>query len=94
MENKTEAEQAFESLTNAASPDSIDIWLATIKEAEELRMESPKAMDVMHSQIKTGQTLKVIMAAVMQEDSTAGNFGPNIDSIDWIVEGLNIEEEQ
>jgi hypothetical protein len=81
-------------LTSAAPPESIDIWKATIEEAEAQRSKCPKAMDVMHSKIKTGQTLKSITAAVMQEDLTSRNFGPEGSSTDWIVEGLNIEEEQ
>lgn len=89
-----DARQAFESLTNAAPPESIDVWKATIEEAEAERSKSPKAMDVMHSKIKTGQTLKAITAAVMQEDLTSQNFGPSGSNTDWIVEGLNIEEEQ
>jgi hypothetical protein len=48
----------------------------------------------MHSKIKTGQTLKAVTSAVMQEDLTSQNFGPESTSTDWIVEGLNIEEEQ
>jgi hypothetical protein len=94
VENQAEAQQGFESLTNAAPPESIDIWKATIEEAEALRFESPNAMDVMHSKIRKGQSLKDIMAAVMQEDLTAKNFGPVSTSTDWMAEGLNIEDEQ
>jgi hypothetical protein len=94
VENLVEARQAFDSLTSAAPPDSIDVWKATIEEAEAARSQSPKSMDMMHSKIKTGQTLKAITSAVMQEDLTSQNFGPESTSTDWIVEGLNIEEEQ
>jgi len=94
VENVVDAREAFESLTSAAPPESSDVWKATIEEAEAARSQSPKAMDVMHSKIKTGQSLKAITAAVMQEDLTSQNFGPNGTSTDWIVEGLNIEEEQ
>jgi hypothetical protein len=94
VENLVEARQAFDLLTSAAPPDSIDVWKATIEEAEAARSECPKAMDVMHSKIKTGQTLKTIMAAIMQDDLVSENFMPDGSSTDWIVEGLNIEEEQ
>jgi hypothetical protein len=94
VENKTEAQQAFDALTKAAPPESIDVWSATIEEAEKSRSKSPKAMDVMHSKIKKGQSLKAIMAMVMQEDLTAQKFGSESTSTDWIVEGLYIEEEQ
>lgn len=94
VENLVEARHAFDSLTSAAPPESIDVWKATIEEAEAARSQSPKAMDVMHSKIKTGQSLKAITAALMQEDLTAQNFGPDGSSTDWILEGLNIEEEQ
>lgn len=94
VENLVESREAFESLTNAAPPESVDVWKATIEEAEEQRAQFPKAMDVMHSKIKTGQSLKAITAAIMQEDLTAQNFGPDGNITDWLVEGLNIEEEQ
>jgi hypothetical protein len=52
-------------------------------------------MDVMQSRIKTSQSLKAITVAVMQEDFSSRNFdadgNPNTD---WILEGLNIEDEQ
>jgi hypothetical protein len=52
-------------------------------------------MDIMHSKIKTSQSLKVITAAVMQEDMVARNDGHDVIGItDWILEGLHIEEEQ
>jgi hypothetical protein len=95
VENVTEARQAFLQLTEAAPPDSVDVWKATIEEAEEARSKSPQAMDVMHSRIKTGQSLKAISAAVMQEDMDARNLSPEtVGTTDWLLEGLNIEDEQ
>jgi hypothetical protein len=95
VENISEARDAFNALTNAAPPDSIDVWRATIEEAEAARSHSPKAMDVMQSRIKTSQSLKAITAAVMQEDFSSRSFGADGNpNTDWILEGLNIEDEQ
>jgi len=95
IENVTEARLSFQMLTDAAPPESVDIWSAAIEEAEAARSASPKSMDIMHSKIKTGQSLKQITAAVIQEDSMARNQNPDtIGTTDWILEGLNIEDEQ
>jgi hypothetical protein len=94
-ESVSEARQSFLDLTAAAPPEAVDIWKATIEEAEDIRSESPKAMDVMHSKIRTGRTLKAITAAIMQEDMDARNISPNnIGTVDWLLEGLHIEDEQ
>jgi len=93
--NILEARQSFQLLTKAAPQESIDNWNAAIQEAEAARSGSPKAMDIMHSKIKTGQTLKAIKAAVMQEDMASRIHAPeSIGTTDWILEGLNIEDEQ
>lgn len=73
----------------------VDVWKASIEEAEEDRFKSLQAMDIMHSKIKTGRTLKAITAAVMQEDMDAKRDSADIVGItDWIIEGFNIEDEQ
>jgi len=95
VENVSEAWQSFLLLTEAAPQESVDVWNAAIEEAEAARSGSPKAMDIMHSKIKMGQTLKAIKAAVMQEDMAAQNHAPDsISTTDWILEELNIEDEQ
>jgi hypothetical protein len=90
-----EARLAFNSLTDAAPPDSVAVWKATIEEAEAAHSTSPKAMDVMHSQIKTRQSLKEITAAILQDELSTMNLAVDGSSTaDWILEGLNIEDEQ
>ena len=60
-----------------------------------IRSKSPHSMDVMHSKIKTGQTLKAIRAAITEEDAAAPTFSDDGNSItDWILEGFHIEDEQ
>jgi hypothetical protein len=95
VENVTEARQSFQMLTDAAPPESVDVWNSEILEAEAARGISPKSMDIMHSRIKTGQTLKSISSAVIQEDLDKNIQTPNsIGTTDWLVEGLNLEDEQ
>lgn len=95
VENLAEARQAFKTLTDAAPADSVDIWSATIAEAEELRTQSPEAMDIMHSRIKTRQSVKAIRAALAEEDTQAPDLGADGNATtDWLLEGLHIEDEQ
>ena len=95
LENVVEARLSFESLTEAAPPESIDIWEAMIQDAESMRSENIKAMDVMHSKIKTAQSLKAIKAAVMDEEKAERRVGSDGSSTtDWLLEGFNIEDEQ
>ena len=95
VESSAEAWHSFKMLTDAAPPESVDEWKATIEEAETARSESPHAMDIMHSRIKTGQTLKAIRAAITQEDAAGPSVGPDGNSTtDWILEGFHIEDEQ
>ena len=80
---------------DAAPSDSIDVWEATIQEAESMRNRNPQAMDIMHSQIKSGQTLKEITTTIMREDGLSmNNLADNGDNTDWFLEGLDIEDEQ
>jgi hypothetical protein len=95
LENVVEARLSFESLTDAAPPEAVDIWEATIQDAESKRSENIKAMDVMHSKIKTAQSLKAIKAAVMDEEKAERHVGTDGSSTtDWLLEGFNIEDEQ
>src|SRR5258705_5445524 len=95
VENVAEARQSFHSLTDTAPPDSVAVWKATIEEAEAARSTSPQAMDVMHSQIKTRQSSKEITAAILQDELSTQNLGADGSSTtDWLLEGLNIEDEQ
>jgi hypothetical protein len=95
VENLSEARQSFKMLTEAAPPDSVDVWTATIEEAEAARSKSPQSMDVMHSKIKTGQTLKAIRAAITEEDAAAATVSADGNSTtDWLLEGFHIEDEQ
>ena len=94
VENVAEARQSFHSLTDAAPPDSVAVWKATIEEAEAACSTSPQAMDVMHFQIKTRQSLKEITAAILQDELSTQNLGADGSSTtDWLLEGLNIEDE-
>lgn len=91
----SEARHSFQMLTDAAPMESVDLWKASIEEAEAARPNTAKSMDIMHSKIKTSQGLKAITAAVVQEDMAARNDGQDVIGItDWILEGLHIEEEQ
>jgi len=73
----------------------VDVWEATIVEAEAARNSNPSAMDVMQSRIKTGQTLKAITADILREETKAQHLAPDTgSSTDWILEGLKIEDEQ
>lgn len=95
VENIVEARLAFQRLTDAAPIDAVDLWEGSIKEAEMARSEDATAMDVMQSQIKTGQTMKAITAEIMREDGLS--ISAVLDSgssTEWLLEGLKIEDEQ
>jgi hypothetical protein len=95
LENLAEAQSAFERLNESAPPDYVDVWDTTILEAESARNVNPSVMDVMQSRIKTGRTLKAIIADILREETEANRFTPNTgSSTDWILEGLKIEDEQ
>jgi len=49
-------------------------------------------MDIMQSRIKTGQTMKAITADIMREDGLS--IFDSGSSTEWLLEGLNIEDEQ
>jgi hypothetical protein len=82
-------------LNETAPADYVDVWDATILEAESARILNPSAMDVMQSKIKTGRTLKAITADILREETEAQRFSADTgSSTDWILEGLKIEDEQ
>ena len=90
-----EARSAFERLTEAAPPEDVDVWEASIQEAEKIRHLKPSAMDIMQSQIKTGQSLKEITADILREETAAQRVVTDTGSYtDWLLEGLRIEDEQ
>jgi hypothetical protein len=95
LENIVEARLAFDRLNDAAPKDAIGVWEASIEEAEEGRHADPTTMDVMKSRIKTGKTMKAITADIMREDGLS--LSAVLDSgtsTEWLLEGLNIEDEQ
>lgn len=95
LENLSEARSAFERLNETAPPDCVDVWDATIREAESKRYLNPSSMDVMKSKINTGQTLKAITVDILREETQAQRVATDTgSSTDWILEGLKIEDEQ
>jgi hypothetical protein len=51
-------------------------------------------MDIMHSRIQAGQSLKDIQAAMLKADRLEGLTNTQDGYLDWLLEGLNIEDEQ
>jgi hypothetical protein len=95
LDNLAEARSAFERLNETAPPDYVDVWDASILEAETARNINPAAMDIMQSKIKTGRTLKAITADILREEMESQRLAPDTgSSTDWILEGLKIEDEQ
>ena len=95
LENVVEARLAFANLNDAAPAGSVDIWEATIQEAEAARIYEPSSMDIMQSKIKTGQTLNAITAAIRRDDGLSISAAlDNGDATDWLLEGFLIEDEQ
>ena len=66
LENVVDARIAFDRLNSAAPAHCVADWESSIEAAEIERMADPAAMDIMHSQIKSGQTLKEITADIMR----------------------------
>jgi hypothetical protein len=95
LENVVEARLAFQVLHDAAPTDAVDLWETSINEAEEARGDDPASMDVMQSQIKTGQTMKAITTEIMREDGLSISVVLDSgSSTEWLLEGLKIEDEQ
>jgi hypothetical protein len=95
IENVVEARLAFQQLDEAAPPDCVDLWKASIEEAESQRLLNPAAMDIMQSKIKTAQSLKQITAALLAEERVSLSIVlEDGGTTDWLLEGLRIEDEQ
>lgn len=90
-----DARIAFEHLNSAAPDHCVADWESSIEAAELDRNSNPSSMDVMHSKIKSGQTLKEIRAEIMKEDVSEVSIVPdNGGHTEWLVQGLHIEDEQ
>ena len=95
IDNLAEARSAFNRLNDAAPPLYTEAWETSITEAETARSTEPSSMDVMQSQIKTGQTLKEITVDILWEEGRSQwPMTESGSSTDWILAGLRIEEEQ
>lgn len=95
LENVVDARIAFDQLNSAAPAHCVADWESLIEVAELERPTNPAAMDVMHSQIKSGRTLKTTTADMMREDGLDVSVLPdNGDHTEWLLQGLNIEDEQ
>ena len=95
LENILESRNAFLGLDKAAPPTSKAIWEESIAEAERQREFDPTSMDIMQSKIKTGATVKEIMADIMREDGLSMNVVPDGgNATEWLLEGFLIEDEQ
>jgi hypothetical protein len=94
-ENVVDARIAFDNLNEAAPAHCVAEWESTIETAEGDRQSNPAAMDVMHSKIKSGQTMKQITAELMREDGMDISAVPdNGDNTEWLLNGLNLEDDQ
>lgn len=95
LENVVDARIAFEQLNSAAPAHCVAEWESSIEAAELERATNPAAMDIMHSQIKSGRTLKTITADIMREDGMDISILPdNGEHTEWLLQGLNMEDEQ
>ena len=90
-----DARIAFSRLDEAAPASSKAIWEDAIKEAESDRDYNSSSMDIMHSRIKTGATLKEITADLMREDGLSISLIPDDGNVtQWLLQGFLIEDEQ
>jgi len=95
LENILESWNTFLGLDNTAPPMSKAIWEESITEAERQREFDPTSMDIMQSKIKTGATVKEIMADIMREDGLSMSIVPDGgNATEWLLEGFMIEDEQ
>jgi len=95
LENIVESRNAFLGLDNAAPPMSKAVWEESIAEAERQREFDPTSMDIMQSKIKTGATVKEIMADIMRKDGLSMSIVPDGgNATEWLLEGFMIEDEQ
>lgn len=94
VENEFDTRQAFDRLTSAAPTHCIEEWAASIETAEANRCTDPASMDIMHSIIQTGQSLKDIQAAMLKADLIDSLTENHDGYLDWLLEGMKIEDEQ
>ena len=95
LDSVVDSRTAYERLSTAAPADALDEWQSSIAEAEKQRNFDPTSMDIMHSKIKSGQTLKEILTDIIREDTlSTSKTADNGDNTDWLLEGLDIEDEQ
>jgi len=95
LENVVDVRIAFEQLNSAAPAHCVADWESSIEAAEMDRVNKPSSMDVMQSTIRKGRTMKQIAADIMREDGLEmSQMVDNGDHTDWILEGLNLEDEQ
>ena len=72
IEEVVDARIAFDNLHSVAPAHCVVEWESEIETAEADRIKNPGAMDVMHSKIKSGQTMKQITTHC--ETQGVGNF--------------------
>lgn len=94
LDSVVDSRTAHERLSTAAPADALDEWQSSILEAEKQRNIDTSSMDIMHSKIKSGQTLKEILTDIIREDTlSTSKTADNGDNTDWLLAGLDIEDE-
>ena len=95
LENFVESSIAYKNLTNSVPPGLLQQWKDEITVAEASRNTDPTSMDIMHSKVKTAQSVDEILADIRREDGLSDSqFADDGTATDWLVEGLQIEVEQ
>jgi len=95
LENVVDVRLAFSRLNSAAPAHCVAEWESAIEAAEIDRQSQPSAMDIMHSQIKSGQSLKEIAAEIMKEDGLSiSQVADNGEYTEWLLQGFNLEDDQ
>jgi hypothetical protein len=95
LENVAECRIAFGRLNDALPESTTADWETQIEDAESQRHVRPEAMDVMHSKIKAGATVKEVTADLRRNDGLSQSRVPDDGTAtNWLLEGLSIEEEQ
>jgi hypothetical protein len=86
---------AFEKLNNALPTTTTGLWEHEIQEAEKSRPNNPASMDIMHSRIKCGDSLKSITHQITQREEMSKNSSKEEGTTTkWLLDGLQIEDEQ
>lgn len=84
VETFEEADEYFNKLSCAVSHDDIQTWSREIIDAENQRLQTPAAMDIM-------STRKVAAEKDSDTSTTPGQISPGIE---WIRRALGLEERQ